>query len=400
MTTSRRTVPADWDPLADDAVADPIAAHARLREQCPGSFSDRWDGFWSLTRHEDVVAAALDTETFISGEKTTIPDSTGPGRPPRPPLEADRPEHTQYRRLLAPYFAPPRIAEWEPTIRAIAIELLEPAVRRRECDMIAELALPLPARVLCAFMGLPAADWIDLKRWTGDVIEGGRAGDTERHTRANDALYEYVRSIVAARRHESRDPSQDVIAGLIGVVIDGRPLNDDQITGVIRLLLQAGHNTTTNGIGSALRHLGTHPEAQDRLRAEPDRIPAAVDELLRAFTPAQLLARTVTRPIDVGGRTLEPGQKVCLFWASANRDPEAFDQADGIDLSRHPNRHVAFGYGIHRCLGATLARVEMRLVLEELLARTQSFELVGPAPEAGWPHIGPSALPIRLAAAH
>lgn len=172
ITTSPATaerVEADWDPLADAAMTDPFDAHTQLRSQCPVAFSDRWGGFWALTRHDDIVAAALDTDTFISGQKTTIPDSTGPGRPPRPPLECDRPEHTHYRRVLAPYFSKEHVRDWEPRIRAIADELFDAALTQAECDLLSEVALPMPAIVLCAMLQLPSEDWRLLKTWDPPV---------------------------------------------------------------------------------------------------------------------------------------------------------------------------------------------------------------------------------------
>lgn len=387
---------ADWDPLDPVAVEDPFGAHARLRQGRPVARSERWGGFWSLMRHEDVIAAALDTETFISGEKTTIPDSTGPGRPPRPPLEVDRPEHTHYRRLLAPYFSAEQARRLEPRIREISVQLIDAAIAERECDLLPTVAVPMPALVLCALLGLPSEDWSFLKRWTTEVIEAGRAGEPERHARANDEIYSYVHGVVEGRRAAACDPRIDIITGLLELDLDGRRLDDDQVTGVVRLLLQAGHNTTTNGLGSAFRYLGSEPDQQARLREDPALIPGAVDELLRAFSPAQMLARTLTRDVEVRGQTLCRGEKVGLFWTAANRDPAVFPDPERIDLTRSPNRHVAFGYGIHRCLGAHLARAEMCIAVEEILARTSRFELAGPAPEIGWPHIGPRSVPIRF----
>lgn len=396
LDSRARRPPADWDPLSETAVADPFAAHAHLRSRCPVAFSERWGGFWALTRYEDIVAAALDTDTFISGQKTTIPDSTGPGRPPRPPLECDRPQHTQYRRVLAPYFSKERIREWEPKIRTIAVQLLEPVLAEPECDLLAEVALPMPAVVLCAMLQLPSEDWRLLKSWSLEIIDAARSEDAARHRTANDAIYGYVRTVVEDRRGAPRDPEADLITGLLDLRVNGQPLDDDEITGVIRLLLQAGHNTTTNGIGSAFMHLAAHPDAQARLRDRPELIPEAVDEILRAFSPAQLMGRSLARPVEIHGRPLEPGDKVALLWAAANRDPAVFDDPDTVDLERGGNRHVAFGYGIHRCLGADLARTEMRIAIEELLARTTAFHLVGPAPQVGWPSVGPASVPVRL----
>jgi cytochrome P450 len=407
MTSSRETreqlgtetgasCPADWDPLSPATVSDPFATFSELRDRCPVAHSDRWGGFWALTRHDDIVAAALETDVFISGKKATIPDSAGADRPPRPPLESDRPQHTEYRRLLAPYFTPKRAEESREQIRAIAIELIESAIEKQDCDLVPVVALPMPALVLCAFLGLPGEDWTRLKHWTATVIDAARAGDRDAHTEANNALYGYVHSVVEGRRAQPHDPEVDPITGLLELRINGRLLDDDEVTGVVRLLLQAGHNTTTNGIGSAYRYLASHPEQQARLRAHPDEIPTAVDEFLRAFSPAQLLARTLTSDIELHGRTMHAGEKVGLFWASANRDSTIFEDPETVDLARKPNRHVAFGYGIHRCIGAHIARLEMCVAVEELLARTSSFELVGDAPENGWPHIGPSTVPVRI----
>jgi cytochrome P450 len=395
-TAAGHAGPADWDPMEPSAVADPLGAYADLRERCPVARSDRWGGFWALLRHEDIVAAALDTETFISSKKATIPDSTGPGRPPRPPLESDRPQHTQYRRLLAPYFSAGRVNESDARIRAIAAELIETAVARGECDLVPIVALPMPALVLCVFLGLPTDDWSKLKSWSMAVIDAARSGDPAGHADANDALYAYVTAVVEDRRKAPREASTDLITGLLELRVDGRRLDDNEVAGIIRLLLQAGHNTTTNGIGSAFRYLAVHVDEQARLRNDPSLVPTAVDEILRAFSPAQLLARTVEREVEIRGCPLHVGDKVGLFWASANRDPAAFDDPDRIDLTRTPNRHVAFGYGIHRCIGAHLARLEMCIAVEEILARTSRFELIGDAPEAGWPNIGPRAVPVRI----
>jgi cytochrome P450 len=388
--------PVDWDPLSPATVADPFATFSDLRTECPVAHSDRWGGFWALTRHDDIVAAALDTDVFISGKKATIPDSAGADRPPRPPLESDRPQHTEYRRLLAPYFTPGRAEQSREQIRAIAVDLIESAIELGDCDLVPVVALPLPALVLCSFLALPSDDWTRLKQWTAAVIDAARAGDQETHAAANEALYGYVRSVVEDRRAQPHEPAVDPITGLLELEINGRLLDDDEVTGVVRLLLQAGHNTTTNGIGSAYRYLASHPGDQARLRADPGLIPTAVDELLRAFSPAQLLARTLTRDVELHGKTMHAGEKVALFWASANRDSTIFEDPETIDLGRKPNRHVAFGHGIHRCIGAHIARLEICIAIEKLLERTSSVELIGDAPEIGWPHIGPSAVPVRI----
>ncbi|SOD98331.1 cytochrome P450 [Blastococcus haudaquaticus] len=385
----------DWDPIGPGVERDPTEEHARLRRECPVPYADRFGGFWTLTRHEDVVAAARDTDTFLSSRKATIPDSAA-ARPARPPLEADPPEHTFYRQLLNPFFAPRRIRAIEPVMRQLAGELIESLADDGEADVVARFANPYPAGVLCAFLGLPREDWSDLKDWAGEVLSAARVGDTAAQEEANRRIYDYVARIVADRQACPGDPGSDLVTGLLVAQAGGDGLTADGVTGVVRLMLQAGHGTTTNAVGSAFRRLAEHPGEQERLRADPASIPRYLEEVLRMWTPARLLARTASRDTVVGGRAIRAGDKVALMWASANRDEAAFPEPEGFRTDRRPNRHVAFGSGIHFCLGAPLARAELRVAVEELLARTSRVEPAGPVVMARWPHIGPESLPLRV----
>ncbi|WP_370184822.1 cytochrome P450 [Rhodococcus wratislaviensis] len=386
----------DWDPLAAPHETDPTAEHARLREQCPVAHTDRFGGFWTLSRYEDVVAAARDTDLFASRYKTTIPDSTGPTRPPRPPLESDPPEHRQYRDLLNKYFSPQRIRAIEPAIRRIARDLMGSAVAAGQAEVVESIAFPLPAQVLCTFLGIPTADAAGIKEMANAVLTAGTQGDAARHSQANDRLYAYVEALVEQRRQRPLAPETDVATGLLVGEINGRLLSNDEVVAVLRLLLQAGHGTTTNGIGSVIAFLASHPEEQQHLRENPHAIPTAIEEILRVWSPARLLARTATRDVDLHGHTIRAGDKVALLWSSANRDATIFEDADRCVIDRRPNRHVAFGHGIHTCLGAPLARAELRIVVEELFALTDEIVLDGEAAQAGWPHIGLSSLPVRF----
>jgi cytochrome P450 len=385
----------DWDPLDPAVETDPTAEHARLRQECPVARTDRFGGFWTLTRYDDIVAAARDTGTFINSKKATIPDSA-PARPPRPPLESDPPEHGAYRQVLNPYFLPRRIRQFEPVIRQLARELLDEIVDHGPVDVVPAFANPFPAGVLCAFLGLPRDDWSRIKNWANDVLGAARAGDAAAQDRANQVIYDYVADAVADRRARPRDPAADLISGLIAARIDGGRLSEDGVTGVVRLLLQAGHGTTTNGVGSAFRYLAEHPGQQRRLREQPAGIALFVEEVLRLWTPARFLARTATRDVEIGGRLIGAGEKVALMWSSGNRDETVFPGPDTFLDDRKPNRHIAFGYGIHTCLGGPLARVELRIAVEELLRRTASVQPAGPVGLARWPHIGPRSLPLRL----
>ena len=305
--TTRVTPAADWDPLDPAAVEDPFATHAHLRDVCPVARSERWGGFWSLMRHEDVIAASLDTETFISGEKTTIPDSTGPHRPPRPPLEVDRPEHTHYRRLLAPYFSAEQARQLEPRIREIAAELIHTAIAERECDLVPTVAVPMPALVLCAVLGLPSEDWSFLKRSTAEVIEAG----ARRRPRASCPSQRrdlFVRPLgrrsstgSAARprhRHHHRTAwsSSSTAANWT-------------MTRSPAWFASSSRPATTRPRTAWAARSGTWPRRRrSRLACARTRreIPAAVDEILRAFSPAQMLARTVTREVEIGRANTSP----------------------------------------------------------------------------------------------
>lgn len=389
---------ADWDPLSPEALADPTAEHARLRAEHPVARSERWEGFWALTRYDDIVRVTQDPETF-SSLKASIPASTQPEDPVRGPLEVDPPAHAPYRALLNPYFAPRQIRRLEPEIRAIAAELLDGAIAAGTVDVVAEVAFPMPVRVLCAFLGLPPEDGMQLKYWANEVIRGAREGDRDAHRAANEAMYDYVRQVIRDRRANPRDPESDLTSGLLGSTLGGEPLSEEQVAGTLRLLFAAGHGTTTNGIGNCISYLAQHPQEQEMLRERPEMIPNAVEEILRVWSPSRALGRVATRDVDLHGRRIRAGEKVALVWASGNRDESVFDEADTVRIGRKPNKHIAFGNGIHTCLGAPLARAELKILVEELLARTESFEPAGAPQMAGWPHVGPESLPVSFRAA-
>lgn len=397
--TPHAQISADWDPLDSAHECDPTAEHARLRAQCPVAHTGRFGGFWTLTRYADVVAAARDTETFASRYKTTIPDSTGPSRPPRPPLETDPPDHREYRDLLNKYFSPQRIRSIEPAIRRIARDLLGAAVAAGRSEIVTSIAYPMPAQVLCTFLGIPTADATQIKDMANAVLTAGTEGNAVRHREANDDIYSYVEGLVHQRAGAPLDPETDVVTGLLSGTIGGRTLTSEEIVSILRLLLQAGHGTTTNGIGSVVTFLASHPDEQRRLRENPDLIPSAIEEILRMWSPARLLSRTATHDVELQGKTIRSGDKVALMWASANRDSEMFEDADRCIIDRRPNRHVAFGHGIHTCLGAPLARAELRIAVEELFSLTDDFVIVDEPRPTGWPHIGPASSTVRFTAA-
>ena len=388
---------ADWDPLDPAHHGDPTEIHAHLREKCPVAWSDRFGGFYALTRYEDVTRAALNYETFTSAQKTTIPDTTGPDRPPRAPVEVDPPLHGQFRDLLNRFFTPDRIRLLEPVIRRTARDLLGRCVSLGETDAVESFTFFLPIQVQCTFLGISVEDAQTIKTIVNTIIDAGASGDTAAHKAANDRLYAYIDGVLDARKKTPYDPN-DVISALLNEPVGDRRLTHEDVAGTIRLFLQAGHGTTTNALGSIIRHLATTPADQKRLRAEPKLIPQAIEEMLRVWTPVRVVGRKTTCDVEVAGRLIPKGSKVGLMVAAANRDAAVFENADTVDFDRRPNRHIAMGHGVHRCVGAALARAQLRIALEELLSLTDDFTLAGDVAFSTWTHLGPSRLPIRFVA--
>ena len=385
----------DWDPLAPENHADPTEVYARLRSDCPVAWSDRFGGFYALTRFKDVTESALDWDTFTSAQKTPIPDATTPDRPPRAPAEVDPPYHTAYRDLLNRFFTPDYIHGIEPVIRRTARDLIGRCVAQGEVDAVAGFTFYMPIQVQCTFLGISVEDAELIKSTINQIIDAGAAGDTETHKVANDEIYDYIYRVLEARKKTPYDPN-DVISAMIHEEVDGRRLSDDDIAGTVRLFLQAGHGTTTNMLGSIIRHLAASPQDQKRLRDEPKLIPQAIEEMLRVWTPVRLVGRKTTRDLEIEGRVIPQGSRVGLMVSSANLDEDKFENADHVDFDRKPNPHIAFGHGPHRCVGASLARAQLRIAVEELLSMTDDFELAGDIEWSTWTHFGPAKLPVRF----
>jgi cytochrome P450 len=379
---------ADWDPLAPPALDDPLPAMAELRERCPVAWTERAGGFWAVMRYEDIRQATRDPETFINGG--------GPqwGRA-RPPLEVDRPLHTTFRRLLQPYFHKKHIAALEPQVRGYVVEMLQPLLDAGGGDVAPALTYPLPARVLSAFLHLPEGSWAFLKAWSEELYENeeGRGGDRDKVEAASLQLYEYAADLVAARKADPLPPDDDVVSGLLAA--DG--VTEDDVVQVLRLLLTAGHNSTTSALGICILAVARNPDVQRRLREDPELIPAAVDELMRLETPVMAMPRWASRDVELRGRTIAAGDQLFLVWQSGNRDPDFWGEtADECVLDRTPNPHLVFGHGLHRCIGDVVALLELRVTLEELLARTSWIELAGEPVRTTWVRYGVSKLPLAF----
>ncbi len=384
--------PDDWDPGA----ADPLAEQARMRQECPVGWTSRLGtGAWAVTRYADVAAAATDTATFSSRNTPRL------GPVPSPPSEVDRPEHTVYRRLLAPYFSQRRIAALEPVTRSLCAQLLDPVLQdaaTAPVDLAQRFTYPFPARVLCELLRIPPSDYVQLKRWSDEVFNADplRGNEPDRQAAANEELRAYGRRLVAGRRQLRLDPAEDLVSGLVNAEVDGRPLDPEQIVALVRLLLSAGHNSTTSSLGIVFLHLARDPRAQRRLREQPSLVPAAAAEFLRHESPVMATPRTVARDTEFRGRQLRTGEQVFLVWSSANRDPDHYADAERCRLDRDPADSMVFGRGIHLCVGRTLALLEVQVATEELLARTGWIEVAGEVERTSWERYGVSRLPVRV----
>lgn len=386
---------ADFDPLQPETFDSPHDEYRRLRQQCPVAHSDAWGGFWALTKHADVAAAASDSATFITSKQNVVPKVATTGR--RPPLHLDPPAHTPYRRAISPLLTERKVARLKPVIRAVCAELIEPMVARGEADVCDEFSSRLPVRIFAEWMNLPADQVGRLSEWGRKFNVAVQSADVAATTESSGALYEMARDLVADRKANPLDPKNDATSALLAARVDRAPLPDELIVGTIRQVLVVGIIAPTVMIGSICVHLSRDRALQDRLRAHPSLIPAAIDEFLRLYTPYRGFARTPVHDVTVRGRTIPAGEAVALVYASANRDEEVFEDAASFRLNR-PNikESLHFGRGTHNCPGAALARLELQIGLEELLGRTRGFTVCGDIVPTRMPEIGALHVPLKF----
>ncbi|HEY7947661.1 MAG TPA: cytochrome P450 [Acidimicrobiales bacterium] len=385
----------DFDILHPAYVADPFGIWDELRTRCPIAHSGRRGSDWLPTRYEDVTAIAHDTENFSSLDVVVIPlaiDRTEDQVLPYgfPPISADPPLHTWTRRLLLPWFSHGRVEEYEKLTRDLCRTLLDNLIDRNHADAAAEYAQQIPVRVVAHILGVKAELADTFTGWVRDVFEF--ADDMDRRMHAIEELISYFASQVEFRR---RSPGDDLLSYLLQSDIDGEPIEDSVVIGVAALILIAGVDTTWSAIGSSLWHLATHSADRERLVKDADLMPLAVEEFLRAYSPVTM-ARVVANDVSFGGCPMRAGDKVLMNFPAANRDPEVFENAEIVVLDRAHNRHIAFGSGIHRCAGSNLARMELRVALEEWIRRIPEFRLADDA-EIAWAGgqvRGPRVLPV------
>lgn len=351
-------------------VNDPLAHYAWMRDNAP-VYYDPSGEVWGITLHEDIMAVSKTPEVFCSG-KGSRPDSWTPSM-----INMDDPEHKRRRNLVNRGFTPGRLKADEGKVRAICTRLIDAVCERGECEFVREIAAPLPLIMIGDMLGMPPEDFETLLRWSETMLKAtSSSADQADLDAAAQAGGEYFTYITGAIEQRKTNPSDDLLSSLVHAKIDGNGLAEDEIAHESLLILVGGDETTRHVITEGALALMQHPEQRQRLMGDPSGLTVAVEELLRWVSPIKNMSRTATRDTELRGEKIREGEKLLLLYPSGNRDPRAFADPDVFDVARKPNTHVAFGgYGTHHCLGSSLARLELRVMFDELLRRLPDLEL-------------------------
>jgi len=388
----------DFDHTDPGWVSDPYPIWDELRQRCPVAHSERYGGTWLPLTHELVSEVAYDHEHFTSRSVVVSERKPGDDAPPAPvglapPITSDPPFHKVVRQMLLPAFTPKPVAALEPFTRQQCRELLAATEGKTSFDAATQYAQHIPVRVIVKFLGFPLADAGIFRRFIRHVLEDVDLPPAER-----EAMFTEIDAYIDAQVGEhAAHPRDDLTSFLLQAEIDGQKLSREHVRGTLLLMMIAGIDTTWSAIGASLWHLARHPADRRRLAREPDLMDTAVEELLRAYAPVTM-GRLVTKDFDFHGCPLKEGDWLLLPFPAANRDPAVFDDPAVVRLDRTSNRHAAFGLGRHRCLGSNLARMELRVALQEWLARYPDFALADPAAvtwSAGQVR-GPRTLPVTV----
>ena len=361
-----------FDPFAPGSLDDPYPAYARLRDESP---VHRADGYWIVSRYADVLACLRDHQNFSSEQGTGVDFATNPNL-----INIDPPDHTRLRRLVQRAFVPSRVAALEPVVNELMDEMLTPLFGRNNVELIAEFAAPLPVAVVARMMGVPRTHQGDFKRWADLAMEAlaGRVRPerTDVIEEGRREMVGFFREIVAERRRRA-DPGDDLV-GVLLTASDDETLSAAEVIAFCCLLLVAGSETTTNLMATTCQVIGQFPSEWNRAVADQELRASFLEEMLRFDAPVQAFFRTTTKPVTVSGTELAADEKVMLLFGSANRDPRKWTDPDAVQVDRRPTDHLAFGNGVHHCLGAALARVEGNVFVRHLAERVGDIRVLAP----------------------
>jgi len=379
----------------DFYMGDPYPAYKELRATSPVCWNEDAQ-FWALLKYEDIRSTSTNPANFTSTKGVMIPDPAIPNAVQEGNLVfIDPPRHRQLRKLISAGFTRRHVNLLEQKIRDIVLGILDEIEPGSTHEFADEIAAPLPTRLIAEMLGAPVADWEQFRIWS-DAATGSADPDIEMDSMvASLQLYEYFTDLIAARRVK---PQDDILSVLVHAEVDGERLTDMDLVHFAFLLLVAGNETTRNLIALGTLALMAHPDQYKMLVDEPSLIPLGVEEMLRWTSPVTHMARTAKADVDIRGQLIQEGEMVVMLYGSANRDEDVFGpNAESFDVTRSPNPHIAFGTGEHSCLGAQLARIEARIMFQELLSRYPKLELVGDVKRMRATMVpGVKRMPVRL----
>jgi cytochrome P450 len=371
---SRSRAEVDLDHHSPEFREDPYTTFKRIRESgCPVAHSGHYDGFWTLADYASVFEAARDDDLFNSCPSVGVPASGMPF--PILPIESDPPQTKELRDVTLRQFSPGAAERLRPVATEMATELIDEFIEQGECDIVGELTTPLPARLILRLLGWDESRYLEWVNWVHTTVHD-RAHEPDKAAMAGMEMFGEIAKHMEQRRNEGL--GEDLFSDILRGTLDGRPLDDTQITMYGFLMMLGGMDTTSGLTGNALLCLCEEPELRERLVADPDLVNKGTDEFIRFFTPTLGLARTVSRDVEFHGQRLNQGDRAILMWGAANRDAAVFYEPEKFDLHR-PNarKHMSFGVGIHRCLGSHFARMMFQVMLGQVLERLPDFELAG-----------------------
>ncbi len=373
----------DIDTDSQEFLEHRFETYEQLRTTCPVAYNEAHGGFWLVTGHEEVMTVARDNDTFMHKYEPDAPDGIDylgicgiprtEGTPRQGVSEVDGPYHQDLRRALNPFFTPNHIEALRPRMRDMSAWFVDEKIESGAMDLVLDFATPVPAILTLEMMGMPSANW---HRYA-DFFHAATAlpRDSPEYTEAVSHWPEMTAELLGFAADRRATPTDDLTSMLVTREVNGHLLDDEAVGDIMWNLVAGGLDTTTSLVGWALYHLGTHRDVRQQVLDNPALLPNAVEEFLRYYSPSETLTRTASRDVELGGRAIKAGDVLMISWVSANHDAKVFDRPDEIVLDRNETKHLAFGFGGHRCIGATLARVEAQVMVGEILARIPDYEI-------------------------